>query len=249
MHTRRLAVIQSPGLLFPATMVTAMQMWSRLVWSLASVGLVLLALPPVVTLAAPPSELPLVFAEDFEAGHGRWDLADPASWALENHGRGHSLCITQRESAYQPKVRSPLHVALISDVKLHEFVLTFDVKSTKDTGNHRDCCVLFGHQDAEHFYYVHLGAKPDPASGQIMIVNGEPRRPLTQNTQRVPWGADWHSVKVQRTAGSGLIQVYFDSLDQPLMEISDTTFGSGRIGLGSFDDMDAFDNIRLYGTP
>ena len=31
------------------------------------------------------------------------------------------------------------------------------------------------------------------------------------------------------------------------MKATDTTFGKGRIGIGSFDDMNEFDNIRLYG--
>lgn len=31
------------------------------------------------------------------------------------------------------------------------------------------------------------------------------------------------------------------------MSASDTTFGKGRIGIGSFDDMNDFDDVRLYG--
>ncbi len=31
------------------------------------------------------------------------------------------------------------------------------------------------------------------------------------------------------------------------MSIIDKSFGKGRIGIGSFDDMNDFDNIKLYG--
>lgn len=31
------------------------------------------------------------------------------------------------------------------------------------------------------------------------------------------------------------------------MEVKDTRFGKGRIGIGSFDDMNDFDEIRVYG--
>jgi len=30
------------------------------------------------------------------------------------------------------------------------------------------------------------------------------------------------------------------------MECSDTTFGMGRLGIGSFDDVNDFDNIKVY---
>jgi hypothetical protein len=126
-------------------------------------------------------------------------------------------------------------------------VITFQVKSTLDTGGHRDCCVFFNWRDPEHFYYVHLGAKPDPASGQIMIVDGAPRRPLTKNTKPVPWDDQWHTVKLVRDAATGRIAVYFDDLETPLMETTDTTFTSGRVGIGSFDDMNDFTAVKVSG--
>jgi hypothetical protein len=123
--------------------------------------------------------------------------------------------------------------------------MSFKVKSTKNTGNHRDCCVFFNYQDPTHYYYIHLGAKPDPASGQIFIVNDEPRRPLTSNKKNVPWSEEWHTVKLIRKASDGTIAVYFDDMDHPHLETNDKTFGEGRIGIGSFDDMDAFDSIQI----
>ena len=80
-----------------------------------------------------------------------------------------------------------------------------------------------------------------------MIVNNEPRRPLTDNKQEVPWDDAWHTVKVVRNSQSGKIQVYFDDMKNPHMTTSDKTFSNGRLGLGSFDDMNAFDDVRLYG--
>ncbi len=184
-----------------------------------------------------------IFTEDFENGIDRWELVDPKSWAIEAHGQGKSLAITRRESEYKPKVRSPLHIALIKDIKAANFEMTFKVKSTKNTGNHRDCCVFFNYQDPTHYYYIHLGAKPDPASGQIFIVNDEPRRPLTNNEKLVPWTEDWHTVKLVRSTSTGTIAIYFDDMERPHLETNDKTFGEGRIGIGSFDDMDAFDSI------
>ena len=187
----------------------------------------------------------LLFKEDFENGIAGWELIDPKSWKVEEHGMGKSLSIIQRESEYKPKVRSPRHIALMKDIEIASFELTFKVKSTKNTGNHRDCCIFFNYQDPTHYYYIHLGAKPDPNSGQIFIVNDAPRSNLTNNKKRVPWTDDWHTVKVIRNAANGLISVYFDDMQKPHLQVNDKTFGKGRMGLGSFDDMDAFDDVQL----
>jgi len=191
--------------------------------------------------------LPLVFADDFSQGADRWEATDRDAWTLGKDGDRTVWGLNKRTSSYQPKVRSPHNVALVKDLELSDTVIIFQVKSTLDTGSHRDCCVFFNWQDPEHFYYVHLGAKPDPASGQIMIVDGAPRRPLTQNTKPVPWDDQWHTVKLVRDVATGRIAIYFDDLETPLMEATDKTFTSGRVGIGSFDDRNDFTAVRIQG--
>ena len=189
----------------------------------------------------------LLFRDDFENGLTRWKILDPETWALEKVGKGQpnrastSLAITHRRSKYQPPHRSPKHVALVKDLRVGDCQVEFRVLSSEDSGPHRDCCVFFGWQDPAHFYYVHLGAKPDAASGQIMIVDGAPRRPLTNNKRPVPWkDQHWHHVKLLRNTESGHIAIYFDDMQKPLMTATDKTFGVGQVGIGSFDDRCAF---------
>lgn len=192
--------------------------------------------------------MPLVFSDDFERGSNNWETTDDAAWYLHKEGENQVFGLNKRTSDYQPKVRSPHNIALIKDIKLSDFVLIFKVRSTKDTGDHRDCCVFFGYQDPSNFYYAHLGAKPDPASGQIMIVKDAPRTPLTQNNKNVAWDDEWHTVKVVRDSQEGTIEIYFDDMEKPHMTAVDKTFGKGRIGIGSFDDMNDFDDVKLYGN-
>lgn len=206
-----------------------------------------LLLGPALPADETTEKLPLVFKEDFEQGFGRWELTDPNGWTHRKVGENHVFGINSRKNNYRPEVRSPHHIALVRDLELRDFVLTFRVRSTKDTGNHRDCCVFFGHQDATHFYYAHLGAKPDPHSGQIMIVNGAPRKAITRNKNKVPWTSEWHRVKVKRDSETGLIEIYFDDMENPVMSATDKAFGKGRIGIGSFDDMNDFDDLELRG--
>ncbi len=194
------------------------------------------------------AKLPVLFTEDFEKGHGRWETTDAESWTHRKVEGNAVFGINRRNSNYQPKVRSPRHIALIKDVQVADFVLTFRVKSTKDTGGHRDCCIFFNWQDPQNFYYVHLGARPDPHSGQIMIVKNAPRKAMTTNKNLTPWKNEtWHKVKLVRDSKAGTIAVYFDDLTKPHMQVNDKTFGKGRIGIGSFDDMNDFDDIQLRG--
>jgi hypothetical protein len=220
--------------------------------SMKPVPLLLLSLF-LATASSPAADtlngLPLLFSEDFENGRDRWEVTDEKSWTHRVVDGNAVFGINRRESDYKPTHRSPFHIALIKDLSVADFVLTFKVRSTKDTGNHRDCCIIFNHQDASNFYYAHLGAKPDPASGQIMIVQNAPRRPITANTKLVPWTDQWHQVKVVRDTAKGSIEIYFDDMETPHLSATDTTFGQGHIGLGSFDDMNDFDDIRLYAKP
>ncbi|MDF1844174.1 MAG: hypothetical protein P1U77_22280 [Rubripirellula sp.] len=198
---------------------------------------------PSIIKIATAEEPKVVFREDFESGFDRWEILDPATWQINEQDGNHCLEITARKSDYKPPVRSPGHVALIRDLKLTNFDITFKVRSTKDTGNHRDCCVFFGYQDNQHFYYVHLGAKPDPHSGQIMIVKEAPRLAITNNQKLTPWDDQWHNVRLVRDTEQGTIQIFFDDMQTPHMEVKDKTFKEGRIGIGSFDDLNEFDEI------
>lgn len=185
----------------------------------------------------------VVFTENFDSGAERWELLDPATWKLTEYDGNAAIEITARKSDYKPPTRSPGHVALVKDLEVGSFDITFRVRSTLDTGNHRDCCVFFGYQDDQHFYYAHLGAKPDPYSGQIMIVKEAPRLAMTTNEKLTPWNNDWHTVRLTRDLESGRIEVFFDDMETPHLSVTDKTFGKGRIGIGSFDDLNAFDDV------
>lgn len=215
--------------------------------NLAAIALPLLAVTQSSS-AGPGGGLPLVFEEDFESGRARWETTDEKSWTHREVDGNKVFGINRRKSDYKTEVRSPFHIALVKDLRLADFVMTFRVRSTKDTGGHRDCCVFFNHQDATNFYYVHLGAEPDPHSGQIMIVKDAPRKAITENDNKTPWGDGWHQVKVVRDSAAGTIEIYFDDMEKPHMRAVDKTFGRGRIGIGSFDDMNDFDDIKIWGS-
>ncbi len=196
------------------------------------------------------ANLPVVYQDDFERDEPTgWDFTDKGAWRLKRLERPQRRVLEQfRESQYQPPVRSPLNMALVQGHDLGDFVMDVDVRSTGRDYGHRDLCLFFDHQDASHFYYVHLGKQADAAANSIFKVDGKPRVSIAEKrTQGTPWTDGWHHVRIVRTAQDGLIQVYFDDMKTPVMSAHDRTFTHGRLGIGSFDDTGMFDAVRIRG--
>jgi hypothetical protein len=198
-------------------------------------------------------DFPLVFEDNFEGDElTGWDFTDKAAWRITRVGerqKSERVMEQFRESRYSPPVRSPLNIALAQGVDLTDLVLDVKVRSTGRDYGHRDLCLFFGHQDASHFYYVHLGKQADAAANSIFLVNGKPRVSIAEErTQGTPWTDGWHHVRIVRLIQDGLIQVYFDDMKKPVMIAHDRTFIHGRVGVGSFDDTGMFDAIRVRGT-
>lgn len=200
------------------------------------------------TEAAVESPWPLIYSTDFESGSEGWEPTEPEGWEIREEGEGHAYHQHVKAATYQPPVRSPHHIAWLNSVNVGSFQLDVKVRSTHEDYGHRDACLFFGRQDASHFYYVHLGKAMDDHANQIFIVNGEPRAKIsTKTTDGTPWDDAWHHVRIIRDIESGKIEVFYDDMENPAMIAEDKHFLSGPIGLGSFDDTTAWDDVRLYG--
>ena len=166
----------------------------------------------------------------------RW-VEDEVRGALELHGA----------SDYAPPFRSPRNIALLNDVEFGDFDLTVDAKQTGREYGHRDLCFFFGFQSPSRYYYVHLATTPDRNAHNVFLVDGAARRNLLPPQEEgVDWGTDaWHRVRIERRADAGTIRVFFDDLETPVLEVTDDTFGFGRVGVGSFDDTGRFRDLRV----
>lgn len=193
--------------------------------------------------------LPLVFEEDFNVSQAdRWSPADPTQWRVARDGERTVYSLFRRESRYVPKVRSAVNISVLKDVVVSDFVLDAWIRSTMTDYAHRDMVLVFGHESPTRFYYVHFGLKSDGASNTIMLVNDCPRTAIQKTrTDGTRWTEGYHHVRVVRRVATGEIAVYFDDMDKPAMTAEDRTFGWGRIGVGSFDDMGNIDRVVLWG--
>lgn len=230
-------------------------MWRSLQTLVPSVGMMCLWLACATAFAELPRTIRI--REDFERGKERWTTtqgdASRGKWsviAIDREGRtGHALRVSERGD-FEPPHRSPYCMALLKDVIVGDFELTCRVQNTnKEAAGHRDLCLFWGYQDPAHFYYVHLGSKPDPHSCQIFIVDGADRTKITkQPSEGTPWTDGWHTVKVVRRVADGTMEIYFDDMKTPTMTAQDNTFAWGQVGLGTFDDHGNFDDVVLKGT-
>ncbi len=215
---------------------------------------------------APDYGLPLVARFDFEDGKAeRWQPTDPKAWRIKTVD-GRKVYNQYAQSKYKPKYRSPFNISWLTGLELGDFVIEYRLRSTTKTYGHRDMCLFFGKQDAQNFYYVHMGFKGDANSNSIMIVDDKPRVSIIQDKladkdndytftesithQRVggtKWTDEWHRVRLIRRADAGTIEVYFNDVATPHMYAIDKTFGAGQIGIGSFDDTGYWDEITVWG--
>ena len=219
--------------------------------SMAFAGLLLVVAVAVSGLAvAQPAEcegMPLVFSEDFEKGSERWQMTDAGAWKVEEV-EGNQVLALRRSSEYEPPVRSPESIAWIRGLKVTTFVLDAELKQTGKEYGHRDLCLFFGGTDPSHFYYVHLATTADAHANSVFLVNGEARVSIAkERTKGTDWGKGVHKVRIKRCTASGNIEVFFDDMEKPVMRAEDKTFLVGSIGLGSFDDVGHFDNVRVWG--
>lgn len=207
--------------------------------------LLILALLPTLAVADP---LPLVFSEDFSGDLSQWKPTDDKKWKLTTVGDDKAYELLGK-SDYKPPHRSPHSISLRKDLLLGSFELTARIQTTQTTRGHRDLCFFFNYQDPAHFYYVHLGEKPDPHSSQIFIVNDAPRTAISKSKKGIPWkDGEWHKFKITRDVDSGRIEIFFDDMEKPVKSATDKTFTWGQIGIGSFDDQGYFDDIVVRGV-
>lgn len=207
-----------------------------------------LLLASLVAQAEKDEKLPLVFEADFSGDLSAWTMTDPKAWKIVEDEGDKRLSLFGK-SEYRPEVRSPYNIARVKDVEVTDFVLDVDAKQTGREYGHRDLCFFFGYQDPSNFYYVHLATKADDHANSIFLVNDAPRVSIAQKrTDGTDWSQGFHHIRIARDTEAGTIKVYFNNMEEPVMETVDKTFLHGSVGVGSFDDTGNFDNVKIHGT-
>jgi hypothetical protein len=199
-----------------------------------------------------PSGLALLAESDFENGPtAGWQPNDPAHWRVVNDG---GSMVYELTAAGEPgQVRAPTSWSLWAGHDVASFEFSGRVRCHTDPATAvRDMCIFFHFQDPTHFYYVHFAGSSDGVHNIIGLVNGADRvkinaEPAGTSTFRLT-DREWHVFKVVCDAETGEIRTYLDDMTEPILTARDRTLGRGLVGVGSFDDTGAFDDLKLRGA-
>jgi hypothetical protein len=190
-----------------------------------------------------------IYVQNFaaESALEKFQFTDPEAWEWNDEEGIPSLELLGA-SEYSPPHRSPHSIALVDDLIVGDFDLEVDLLQTGREYGHRDMCLFFGFESPSRFYYVHLASKPDPHAHNIFLVDGAARRAIAPVGEKgIDWGEEsWHRVRLERRLEDGSIRVFFDDLETPVLETTDTTLEWGRIGFGSFDDSGRVAKLRVW---
>ncbi len=188
-------------------------------------------------------------AYDFENGSvDGWVPDDPSHWRVVADG-GSKVYELTAPGAPGP-VRAPASRSLIAAHDVSSFEFSGRLRCHTDPSiAFRDMCVIFHYQDPTHFCYVHFAGKSDEVHNIIGLVDGADRvkinaEPAGQSVFRLTDRA-WHDFKVTCDARTGEIRAYLDDMARPILTARDTALGHGLVGVGSFDDTGAFDDLAL----
>lgn len=188
-------------------------------------------------------------SSDFESGSAEgWRPKDPAAWrVVEDDG---SMVYELTAPGEPGEVRAPTAWSLWTGHEVSSFELTGRLRCHTDPATiHRDMCVVFHFRDPTHFGYVHFSGTSDGVHNIIGLVDGADRVKIN----REPAGGSvfrltdrgWHAFKVVCDAEAGEVRAYLDDLAEPILTAPVRGAGRGLVGVGSFDDTGAFDDLKL----
>lgn len=180
------------------------------------------------------------------------DPSDAAAWEFQNAGSwmvGDGILQLVTPGQPSGSIRKPAEWAILRNASFGDVTIDAEARADAPVSRMgRDVIIYFGYQSPTRFYYAHLSNETTPPHNGIFLVNDADRLRI-DDSSGVPRLLDdeWHDVRVERDVETGAIRVYLDDMTTPVLQASDTTLRSGRVGFGSFDDPAAFRNIRVAG--
>lgn len=223
-------------------------------------GALFLALACILSSTAGPrppgrsdSGLPFLGRWDFEGGTAEgWRPSDPARWRVVE--RAGTMIYELRQAGEQGSVRGPTSWSVWTGHDVASFEFSGRARCYTDPAvPGRDFCVFFHFQDPTHFGYVHFSGESSDFHNIIGLVDGADRvkinaEPAGSSVFRLT-DREWHNFKLVGDARTGEIRAYIDDMATPVLTAVDRRLGHGLVGVGSFDDTGAFDDLRLSGAP
>ncbi len=194
---------------------------------------------------APGSNISLVYepGEGFENGiiPVGWSPLVASRWSMVMDEGDNALHLNT--TSYSPLTgERPGEIILLPNT-YEDFTFGVQAKLDEPVSNaNADYVLVFGYQDKNNYYYMMFNDAQN--NTQLFRVVDGSREEL--NTASSDWVTDaaYHTVEISRQGN--WIEVRFDNA--VILQTTDSTFGAGQLGLGSYNDSAYFDNVRVVGT-
>ncbi|MGN9919448.1 PQQ-dependent sugar dehydrogenase [Micromonospora palomenae] len=188
------------------------------------------------------------------SGPDSWAPVTPSKWQFDK-----DEVILAEAGDSRPGPRRPFEYAVVTDgPEWSSAEIEADVRlDTPVEVSNRDVIIVFGWRSDTEFYYAHVSTDNTilPHNGIFKVNNADRQRidyqwnGRSRGANPAVTDADWHKVRVVHLPATGEIVVYVDGRKDPLMTAKDTTFGSGRVGFGSFDNVGRLRHLTVTGAP
>jgi len=173
-----------------------------------------------------------------------WTVPLASEWKVEDDGGTAALRIVTRRGPDKDKPRRPQQFAL-SEKEYGSFQMDADVKAVT-----KSLIIVYAYKDEAHFNYAHLstdtGAKQPVHNGIFHVFGGE--RVRISSTEGPPSFAamdQWNHISLRYDAKAGKLAVLVNGNANPSVTAVDLSLGSGKVGLGSFDETAVFKNVKI----
>jgi hypothetical protein len=186
----------------------------------------------------------------------RPDLGSPETidnWILDGSGEWQVLdgkLVLAKAGTVSGEIHRPAALAILKTEPFLRVTVETQLRMTAPLDSiRRDLTVIFGYESPTRFYYAHFGGITDAGNNGIFLVDAADRRridPATAEPQLTD--QDWHRVRLERDGSTGKIDVYVDDSETPVFSTVDSTIRSGRVGLGSLNDIGEFRDIVVTGS-
>ena len=177
----------------------------------------------------------------------QWQVYNPADWSVTTDGGTPMLSLnTGREPLSGP--RRPFQFALAQTADFTKVTVEADMRPRK-----RSLIIVFDYRDPAHFDYAHLstdtGRKQPVHNGVFHVFGGERVRISSQDGPAAFAAKDrWYHVVLHYDGSKGEVHVTVDGKEIPALHAFDLSMNSGKVGLGSFDEVGDFKNVKIHGT-
>ena len=190
-----------------------------------------------------------VFGSDLLSAFGyQWKVFNSADWKIGQEDGAQMLQLeTPRDPL--PGPRRPIQFAVAQTPVFSHVTVEADVRPRASS-----LIIVFAYRDPAHFDYAHLsvdtGIEQPVHNGIFHVFGGERVRISSQAGPAAFAQKDhWYHVLLNWDGESGTVTVAVDGRPVPALHAVDLSLTSGKVGLGSFDEVGDFKNVKIAGTP